>query len=183
LKSIGLCGPIGCGKSTAANILTRLYHFEQASSAEALRKEVSAVTLQHQQTPRAILQSPHLRELHRYLRIAESGEMDPWAKPTHPVMRKVLQLWGVEFRRNEDPDYWVKRVVSGEKLVYTDVRFPNELSLAEQNWYLWHPEAEAKRTDHTSEQIQPEDCHRVIDNSGTLEQLKENLQCAYSSLS
>lgn len=50
------------------------------------------------------------------------------------VLRPVLQWWGTEYRRGQDPDYWVKQTVermtnafaSGHSVVVDDSRFPNE---------------------------------------------------------
>lgn len=47
-------------------------------------------------------------------------------------LRGVLQWWGTEFRRAQDPDYWVKKTVTRineekpQVAVITDMRFPNE---------------------------------------------------------
>lgn len=54
------------------------------------------------------------------------SELSPYGK--HP---KLLQWWGTEFRRAQDPDYWVKKAMSsipvGTNLaLFTDVRFKNE---------------------------------------------------------
>lgn len=45
--------------------------------------------------------------------------------------RSLMQWWGTEYRRNQDPDYWVKKALTKcdnyKKLyVIDDVRFPNE---------------------------------------------------------
>lgn len=48
--------------------------------------------------------------------------------------RSLLQWWGTEYRRSQDPDYWVKRLaktIAGEQprhAVISDVRFPNEFN-------------------------------------------------------
>ena len=59
-------------------------------------------------------------------------------EPLRTQIRPVLQAWGTEFRRAQDPDYWVKKVqryfevenrVERRPLVFTDCRFLNELKL------------------------------------------------------
>jgi hypothetical protein len=46
----------------------------------------------------------------------------------HP---KLLQWWGTEYRRRQDPDYWVNKLTEAipgklDMVLITDVRFPNE---------------------------------------------------------
>lgn len=57
-----------------------------------------------------------------------------WEKPTDTEMiRPLLQWWGTEFRRAQDPDYWVKRGLETAEnsrypvVFFTDTRFPNEV--------------------------------------------------------
>lgn len=52
-----------------------------------------------------------------------------------PTVRKALQYWGTEVRRNQDDNYWVKKalknvltlVAEGKTMYVTDSRFPNEV--------------------------------------------------------
>jgi hypothetical protein len=57
----------------------------------------------------------------------EISDLAPYGK--HP---KLLQWWGTEFRRAQDPDYWTKKLFQSipsnlDLALITDVRFPNEL--------------------------------------------------------
>lgn len=60
------------------------------------------------------------------------GYRPPIARPkNYLTFRSLLQWWGTEFRRAEDPEYWVKRCLakcSTEKQLYviSDCRFVNE---------------------------------------------------------
>jgi hypothetical protein len=67
----------------------------------------------------------------------EFNGMEPWTidllfKKKPAVVRALLQNYGTEVRRAEDPDYWVDAwgqlasVLSNEDLVVDDVRFLNE---------------------------------------------------------
>lgn len=52
----------------------------------------------------------------------------------HP---KLLQWWGTEYRRAQDPDYWVKKTFANipknvDIVLITDVRFPNEADAVKQ---------------------------------------------------
>lgn len=56
----------------------------------------------------------------------EFTDLAPYGK--HPTL---LQWWGTEYRRAQDPDYWVKKMFATvpketDLVLITDVRFPNE---------------------------------------------------------
>lgn len=61
------------------------------------------------------------------------------ARTRTPEVRQLLQVWGTDVRRKGDPDYWVKRalapaveaVAAGSHAFLTDVRFPNEITGAQ----------------------------------------------------
>ncbi len=55
-------------------------------------------------------------------------------KPYTDLERKLQQWWGTEYRRSQDPDYWVNKAREAAKEatgvpVFTDVRFPNEADM------------------------------------------------------
>lgn len=60
-----------------------------------------------------------------------------WDKPYSDEIRQLLQLWGTEYRRSQDPLHWVeygRREIeraweTTELVVITDVRFQNEADL------------------------------------------------------
>lgn len=58
-----------------------------------------------------------------------------WEKPYPEPIRWLLQHYGTEYRRAQDPDYWVKKAIStaqrhifngSDLVIFTDVRFGNE---------------------------------------------------------
>jgi hypothetical protein len=56
----------------------------------------------------------------------EVSDLAPYGK--HP---KLLQWWGTNYRRAQDPDYWTKKLFANipsylDIALVTDVRFPNE---------------------------------------------------------
>lgn len=68
----------------------------------------------------------------------DRGDLDAlWTKPYPDEIRRLLQFWGTEYRRAEDPLYWVERGreeiivawLSTELVTVTDVRFQNEADL------------------------------------------------------
>lgn len=73
-----------------------------------------------------------------------------WEKPTEKTMiRPLLQWWGTDFRRAQDPDYWVKwgirRVETdnlGEVVFFPDTRFPNEAkAILDRGGFIVHVSA------------------------------------------
>jgi hypothetical protein len=117
--------------------------------------------------------------------------------------RWVLQRWGTDYRRAQDPDYWIKKTAlwvqawldvtkdDSEQhggLVNTSVRFPNERAFIEKlNGLVWHvrrrdTSAVASEQDYASERgldILPQD--RVIYNNGTTAQLRTAASLMLSS--
>jgi hypothetical protein len=172
---IGLAGPAGAGKNAVATILTRNFGYKQASFAEPVRVEVHRML-------RGIV-PPSLRQSKSYWRIRIVlaicriiRQTDPWKKPTPKLIRKLLQWDGTDYRRAENPDHWVNQAPKDDNTVFCDVRFRNEFAPCDQVWYVYRPEAEAKRSNHISEQqIKPEDCHVLIYNDGSLVELDEQV--------
>ena len=110
MKLVGLTGRAGAGKSfVAREIMAIEQRSRLVSFAGQLRKEIEGV-----------FGVGHIKRL--------------WDKPTSPEIRALLQWYGTDYRRAEDPDYWVKRAMSEARplqfdnylVVFDDVRFPNE---------------------------------------------------------
>ena len=201
---IGLSGPAGVGKDTVADYLVEKYGFTKFSFSDALYREVSEAfdipiaTLQD----RAAKEFPHWKltavqcndvDFARIMMDAakELGADESWLYEFSP--RWVLQRWGTDYRRAQNPDYWIERTAlwvhawldvtkdDGEHggLVNTSVRFPNERDFIEKlGGMVWHLRrkdtgAVASQQDYVSEKglgMLPAD--RVINNNGTVEQLR-----------
>lgn len=113
---VGIAGRAGAGKSYLADQLIQAdERFVHLSFGATLREEIAEVM---------------------------GGECpNLWVKPTSPEVRWILQQYGTNFRRDQDPDYWVKK--SSEKAlslqergkipVYADVRFPNEAHMIQSS--------------------------------------------------
>jgi hypothetical protein len=106
--------------------------------------------------------------------------------------RSLLQWWGTEYRRNADPDYWVKKVAkhiaedNPEIALITDVRFPNELQFCMEYGETIKVErrnpdgslyAAPGVTKHASEEalawLPNSLWSAILTNDGTLEELQE----------
>lgn len=201
---IGLSGPAGVGKDTIADYLVEKYGFTKFSFSDALYREVSEAfgisieELQRRETkelPHADLTAENCEDIEfagLMLDAAiEVGAIHSWLHRFSP--RWVLQRWGTDYRRAQNPDYWIERTAlwikawldvtknDGEHggLVNTSVRFANERAFIEKlGGMVWHlrrkdPGAVASQQDYVSEKgldILPQD--RVIHNNGTVEQLR-----------
>lgn len=113
---IGFIGKMGSGKSTACDYLVENYGYRKINFKDALDDE--------------------LVELFPNVISAVSGlspEEAVKTKPTSPVMRELKQKFGTEVRRNQDPDYWVKKWIEtytktfNTNVCVDDVRFLNEI--------------------------------------------------------
>ena len=100
------------GKDTVADYLIAKHHYYRMGFAEELKAEVA----------RGVGCSPS----------------DLQKEPLKSQIRPVLQVWGTEFRRAVDPDYWVKKAEkhievwqnrTSRQIIFTDVRFWNEINM------------------------------------------------------
>lgn len=119
---IALTGLKRSGKSTAAKHLETKYGFIRINFKDAL-----------------------LTELKQYFPDFLKAEAEYHActvdellerKPGH--IRQLLQNFGTELRRGEDPNYWIEKwnnkVYPGENIVVDDVRFLNEAEMVKENF-------------------------------------------------
>lgn len=206
---IGLTGANGAGKDTVAGILSRALHMQRRQScimafADPLYEEVAkAFVISIEQ-----LKERSTKELPiQALMLSMCG--DPWfhwsieqacnapvalEEPRSP--RQILQWWGTQYRRAQDPLYWVKRFehrvrqhqeAGIQHIVVTDVRFADEAAtiraLGGQIWRLHRPNLPASGTGHVSEVTGLEfDPEATILNSGSLDALHyATLQTLFSS--
>jgi hypothetical protein len=108
------------------------------------------------------------------------------------IFRTALQWWGTDFRRKLfGEDYWVakmdyelRRIEDASPLVViTDVRFKNEAELVRSHGgLLWRVERpQSSRVDVHQSETEADDiaADRVIDNSGSLEELEQIVARAY----
>ena len=135
---IGICGLIGSGKGTVADILVDYYNFQKISFADKLKDGVSSVF----GWDRALLEGDTDRS-----RIWREKDDEFWStelgRPITP--RLVLQLFGTDCMRNGfDENIWVllakKHMLDNPHVNYVipDVRFQNEMdTINELNGEVW----------------------------------------------
>jgi hypothetical protein len=123
MEIIGLVGFKQSGKTTAANYLeTKGYvrvNFKDGLIAEIKQNFPDLL--------RAIADTEYTEHF--------GGQINALFETKPPLVRALLQNYGTEVRRKDDPDYWVKQYIDElediatlgvEKIVTDDVRFINE---------------------------------------------------------
>ena len=183
---IGLTGYMGVGKDAAAALLFML-GFHRRAFADSLRDEVANFLnkpgeLEFPGFPESMpLRLEELLQEYR-LPFYRSIQDPVWQKPTPPAMREILQLWGTEYRRRQDPNYWTRKTLSNlpAKTVISDLRFPNEAQAVRDKggviWRIVRRSVEAT-SDHSSEVLQRDiKVDSTIENDGTLYQLAFKLK-------
>lgn len=140
---VGLHGLPRVGKDTLADFLAGSYGFERFAYADEVYREVAeAYGVTEEQlrshdwktTHRDEL-SPHNCNNPEFLKVFWNNiSMDRFTTPQILTSRRVLQLWGTEYRQNlYGRDYWLRRLeqriaerATGSLLVITDVRYYHE---------------------------------------------------------
>lgn len=177
LPIIGLSGPIASGKDTVAGILQTHVGALPMAFAGPLRAEVSEAfgidtiyltRREHKEEPMAALAlgrclSVSFIDRMQVVHWHKTGEMPDLNAPRSP--RQIMQWWGTEYRRVQDPFYWVKKaqgaidytqsLYSNRTIVVTDVRFLNEAQLVRRAggviWQIKRPSSTVGDASHVSE--------------------------------
>ena len=189
---IGICGLIGSGKGSAADILVEQYNFEKLSFADKLKDSVATMF----SWPRNMLEgdSDESRDWREQKDIF-------WSKETgrNITPRLVLQEFGTDCMRQGFFDgIWVSMVKQelqknpSKNYVIPDVRFPNEAQMiSDLNGKVWRvmrgPDPIWFRM-YQDINVEPKDVHESewrwanvdfdnrINNNGSLDDLKGQVQ-------
>jgi hypothetical protein len=188
---IGICGLIGSGKGTVADLLVTDHEFIKVSFADGLKDCVAAVF----GWPRHLLEGDS--EESRIWR----EQPDPWwAKKLdipHLTPRWILQYWGTEVcRHGFHDDIWIASLeyrtqYQPANYVIPDTRFPNEINMISRNggkiWWIQRGELPEWFNIYQSNGIIPDGVHPseylwarstftdVIANNDTVESLKQRV--------
>lgn len=178
---IGLCGYMGVGKDAAAALLSMIGYLRM-SFADQIRIEVLESVTSGLFPIQAIgneVVAADIRAL-----VGSGDTVAIYAKPTSESMRRILQWWGTDFRRKQDPEYWTEQTMGRfdasdyRPVVISDVRFPNEAAaIRKRGGVIWRITRTGSGGDtHVSEtvidDIKPD---KVIGNDGTLIELAGKL--------
>lgn len=204
---IGFAGKAASGKTTAAK-----YLLEQSNSnivilpmALVLREEVENFIRQVGAEDYVPLVYGDQDDKVRVFHIDEKSALEQcpvWAnfvadnqdiqdKPGQSAVsvRRILQWWGTEYRRAQDPDYWTKAWeiklqeydLATTHVLVDDVRFVNELEIIKKNGGIFikieRPGFNGAN-DHSSENSLDHyrDWNLVIQNDGSLDQFKQQVE-------
>jgi hypothetical protein len=175
---IALCGFAGAGKDTVADLLVTHAGFRKLAFADALKAELElAFNVEPAVFIRPEYKSQPMRELaltrctdRAYIDAALRYGVEHWKGtlpyPTseelaHPrTPRETMQLWGTQYRRAHDPDYWTSIVgrrisyyraeLRQMRVVVTDCRYDNEVDslrgIGANLWQIKRPGLDAKTT-------------------------------------
>lgn len=167
---IGITGHMGAGKDTLASYFIREHGFVRVGFADALKDEVRT------RLPRTLAL------------IGGTDSADYVLDHKPPLIRALLQEYGTQVRRRDDPNYWINRWVdrlpTGDVTIVTpDVRFENE---AQRIVNLGGMVVRVERpgyhgNGHESEQLVWAYSH-VFQNTGTVEELEKQAAVWYTSL-
>lgn len=175
--TIALTGLAGAGKDTVADTLVTHAGFSKLAFADALRAEVAhAFALGDQY---GILSDRSSKELpHPLLTMARCNAPefvgrvaaieDAWMNSEflhrQYSPRRILQWWGTEYRRAQQPNYWSTKVALAvarmhandqERVVITDCRFPNEATavrtMGGEIWQVTRPGQPVVEGGHASQ--------------------------------
>lgn len=192
---IGVSGKGGSGKSTFALCAVQYYGAKELSFAFLLKQEVEKFLVESDIPYRKenLYGEQQYKEESVYLTpsICNSANVPiedcilkysiKDSKSSRVTFRSLMQWWGTDYRRTQDVDYWVSRIVdecSSNKLyVISDVRFRNEANkIKELSGYLVRIERfgniSISNMSHPSE-IDLDEWHRwdfVINNKSDLKE-------------
>lgn len=119
---IGISGKAGCGKSTLTEMLIEALgdDWVHMSLGDEVKKEAS-----------------ELFNFPLWMAYCQEGKnaiidvTKPGENPSRLTVRQLLQYWGTDVRRAEDPEYWVKKlqqhIPAGKNVIVDDIRFESEV--------------------------------------------------------
>ena len=210
---VGIAGKAATGKTTAArHMVSRLRQTTQIiPMAGVLRDEVEEFLVQVGAQDQVPLLYGSQQDKVTVFYIDQANALDacpPWLGyvrvnkdiqdkdgMTAVTTRRILQWWGTEYRRAEDPDYWTKawgRKVESLELdrlhvLVDDVRFMNELDVIRSHGGLLikieRPGFNGAN-EHSSENSLDHinDWDAVIFNDGTLQQFLDKAEKTFTAL-
>lgn len=166
---IGLSGYAQSGKDTVAELLCSNYGFKRISFALPMRDAIYTL-------------NPLVESSNRVNDLVDGYGWD--VAKAHPEVRRLLQVFGTEVGRNIfGENFWIdqafKRATEYERVVFSDVRFPNEAkAIQEKGGDVWrinrhnHPAVNKHTSEHAMDNFM---FKHVIYNDETLDDLSDEV--------
>lgn len=204
---LGVSGKARTGKGEFAKIACDEYAFKKLSFAGSLKQEVADflnkwnVEWRHENlygenssreeilkiTMECIDSDVEMCDFFKFFGLTRGIGKDGFF---HFTPRSLMQWWGTEFRRAQDPDYWVKKTIneikndkSNSRFIIDDLRFENEaIELLNNNAKLIRIERPnnpftVSNPNHESEIGLDNwiEWHYVIENSSTIDEYVKSI--------
>jgi len=141
LYRIILAGNPGSGKSSIGDALIDLTGGRRLSFAAGVKEEVARVILATSDDVRMTDRSGQRLIEYKHVEALVARMNDPETKDQY---RAMLQNWGTDVRRAQDPQYWIKqwaktfnRIREHTNIVVDDARFPNEEEALRSNGFYF----------------------------------------------
>lgn len=206
---LGLAGAARSGKDTVADYLVKRYGFVKFSFSDALYREVQqAFSLPDQSLLRdaATKDTPSDRLIalncldDDFIKVVAEHMPGYYMADVPMSPRQVLQWWGTEYRRAQNPNYWLDKASdfldamcygtiypehAPQHFVNTSVRFPNEQAwIHSLDGNVWHLRRDGLTgvADHVSERPLPVlSSERQLFNNDTVDRLYHGVQLMMST--
>lgn len=171
---IGLYGCSRAGKDSVGKILVEEHDFERRALADPIRAVLKEMNLH------IVDQNGDGHSL------TELVEMYGWdcVKKVYPESVEMMIGLGNGMRKHVHPDVWISGVLGDahlfkgpifcRNLVITDVRFLNEYKAVIKEWgAMWKIQREGCKPRGMDNQLEEQEFDAVIENNGTLEDLRK----------
>lgn len=168
---VALSGPAGAGKDTVADYLAKHHGYTKLAFADALRDEIGRafdvsiqllIQRETKEHPMSALALRRCMDSEFVNRIWVHLDKLDLSAPRSP--RQIMQWWGTEYRRANDPHYWLDAFTTQfvrahrdgqNRFVVTDVRNANEAEMLRELgaslWQITRPGFEPQPGSHSSE--------------------------------
>lgn len=172
-RILGVAGKKRAGKDTIANYLVEQHGFVKMAFADAVREAALGLD--------PIVSAATIAGSLRTYRLSDFVRDQGWEQAKeHPEVRRSLQRMGTEAIRKLDEDFWLnvtmkKALAHGERVVISDVRFPNEAAEIQNYGMLIRVSRPGLTyTDTHVSEIALDDWpyDEVFENDGTIEDLR-----------
>ena len=166
---IGLSGYAQSGKDTVAELLCLNYGYTRMSFAQPMRDAIYTL-------------NPIVFNLNS--RVADLVDEYGWdVAKANPEVRRLLQVFGTDVGRKQFGDnFWVQQAfdkLEGTKVVFSDVRFPNEANeIMQYGGQVWrinrhnHAPVNTHKSEHAMDNFM---FKHVLYNDGTLDDLSDEV--------